>query len=296
MSNYIEWFPPDGVGETIQFTTEYEAPYKLVAVQGLEPVSVQPVAIKSPSQAGETALDLVVPPRVVVVQGLLQAVSMTDLWPLRRALSRSCVAQPVRYNEDMVLGRLRLVRDGQDILELDAVVLSSKFPQPKNNVGVVGFDIEFYSPSPYWREIEDETATMSGSGGFEYPLVFTEEFPGGSVTAEVDNVGDVDAPVVIRLFGEATNPRLTNDTTGEIVQITGSFTSDEYVEVNTGFGVKSVELVTISTGDRVSIFDQLDPDSDLWTLRPGINNLTFDADAIVTGYADVRWRERYAGV
>ena len=296
MANYMEWVPPSGVGDSIMFSTEYAAEFKLVAVSGVEPVGVQPVVIKSPSQAGETALDLIVPSRVVVMQGLIQSTNTIGLWTLRRALSRSVAVQPVRYNEDLVLGRLRLVREGQDILELDCVVRSAKFPQPRNSVGVIGFDIEFYAPSPYWREVDDETATMSGSGGFEFPLVFTEEFPGGSVTAEIDNFGDVDAPVIIRLYGEADNPRLTNETTGEVIQIIGSLTSDEYVEINTGFGTKTVEKVTISTGARVSVFDQLDPDSDLWSLRPGINNILFDADAIVSGYADMRWRERYAGV
>lgn len=306
--NYLEWYPPYD-GDMISFETQYDAPYKLVSLDGIGPVGVRPISIKSPSQAGETALDVLVPPRVVVVQGFVQASSQAALWPLRRALSRACAAQPVRYGETLELGRLRLYRDTYlggayitlpgstpDILELDCRVQSIAMPAGKNNVGITTFDVEFYAPSPYWREVDDTYASMSGSGGFVFPLVFTEEFPGGSVRAEIDNGGDVDAPVILRLFGDSTNPRLTNETSGETIEVVGSFTADEYVEINTGFGQKTVEKVTISTGARANVFGQLDPDSDLWSLRPGVNSVLFDADAIGAGYADLRWRERYAGV
>jgi phage-related protein len=294
MSNSIEWYAPNG--DIIQFTTGRAATYRLQALEGLAPVSLSPISIKSPSQPGETALDMNVPPRVVVVQGILQANSQADLWPVRRALSRACATQPTRYNETLELGRLRILRDEEDPLELDCRVLSAKFPNGPGNVGITAFDIEFYAPNPYWRELEDETTTMSGSGGFEFPLEFTEEFVGGSVTQEITNAGDVDAPVVARIYGACTNPRIINETTDETIEIIGSFLATEYIEINTGFGTKTIELVVIATGVRTNIFSQLNPDSDLWALTPGTNIVSFEADVLTTGYATLAWRERYAGV
>ena len=292
--NSIEWYPPEG--DLIQFTTGRTAPFRLLSVADLEPVNATPVAIKSPSQPGETALDVTIPPRVLVVQGLMQAADMDALWDLRRTLSRACAAQPARHGEDLILGRLRLLRSNGDPLELDARVKSVSFPMPKGSVGVIGFDIEFYAPNPYWREVEDEAIQLTGSGGFEFPLIFTEEFPSYNIEEEIINSGDVDVAIVARLYGACENPRLINVTTGETIEILTTLTADEYIELNTGFGQKTIEKVTISTGARVNAFSSLNPDSDLWSLRPGTNIVTFEADVNTSGRADVYWRERYAGV
>lgn len=295
MSNYIEWSPPDA-GDLVSFTTGRAAPYRLVSASGLDPVSITPITIKSPSQPGETLLDLTVPSRVVVVQGLIQAADMDALWTLRRTLARACAAQPVRYGESISLGTLRFVRSSGQVLELDARVKSASFPMPKSSVGVIGFDIEFYAPNPYWREVADSTQQLSGSGGFEFPLIFTEEFPSNNIEVDIDNAGDVDAPVLIQLYGEAENIRIINETADQTIEIIASLTSDEYVEINTGFGTKTIRKYTISTGDYVNLFSSLNPDSDLWSLRPGVNHIRFEADTNVSGYANIAWRQRYSGI
>ena len=78
-----------------------------------------------------------------------------------------------------------------------------------------------------------------------------------NVVVEVANLGDVDAPVTARLYGDVTTARIRNLTTGEALEITGNIAATEYVEVSTAFGDKRVELVTIATGERTSVMDRI---------------------------------------
>jgi hypothetical protein len=112
----------------------------------------------------------------------------------------------------------------------------------------------------------------------------------------VANDGDVDAPVTARLYGDVTTARIRNLTTGEELEITGHIAAGEYVEVSTAFGDKRVELVVIATGVRTAVMDRINlAKPDFWSLRPGLNLVTFEADVNVSGRAELYWRQRQSG-
>jgi hypothetical protein len=106
MATLVEWFPADGSAPA-RFTTGPEAPLRLMRLEGTEPVTVEAVTIKSPNQPGATAVDVVVPPRVVTLGGLLAAASPAAAWDLRAVLLRSLAQQPTRLGEasHRLLGR-----------------------------------------------------------------------------------------------------------------------------------------------------------------------------------------------
>lgn len=295
MATLVEFFPGAG-GSPVSFTTGNAAPYRILALDGLEPVTVQPVSIKSPNQPGDTAVDVVVPGRVVTLAGLIQAADQAAMWMLRRALIRAMAQQPTRLGQTYSLGRLRVTPDGQPPMELEVLPRSSHIGRPKTVKSLAPFDLEFYAPNPYWRDIQDTQIIFSAAGGFGFAVVFPLSMASNNVQVDIDNSGDVDAPILARVFGDVTVLRVMNLTTGETLEITGNVPATQYVEISTAFGDKRVELVTIATGARTPIMDRINlAKPDFWSLRPGLNTVKFEADVNTSGKAELYYRLRHSG-
>lgn len=299
----VEFFPADG-GSKITLTTGNAAAYRLLMLNGIEPVAVEPQAIKSPSQVGETAVDAVVPPRVVVAQTLIQAASESDMWPLRAALARALVQQPVRRGATIGLGRLRVTADGRGALELDVIPRSAVIERVPGRGFLQMADIEWMAPHPYWREISDSRLLFeSDDGGFEFGLEFPLEMGTLNVEQEVDNQGDVDTSIIARIYGDLDTARMRNLTTGEVIEITGNIPDqasgdlvEPFVEINTAFGQKAITLYN-GDGTSESIMDRLNLEkADFWSLRPGLNVVKFEAETNTSGRAEIFWHQRYSGI
>jgi len=294
MATLIEWFPPSGT--VLAFTTGNAAAYRLMVADGLEPVAVEPLSIKSPNQPGDTAVDVIVPGRVVTLGGLIQAATPAALWTLRQELARSVAQQPTRLGETYALGRLRVTIDGRQPLEVDALPRSTHVPRPTGTKTLAPFDLEFYAPNPYWRDPTDTQVLFTAAGGFAFPITFPLVMPSNNVLVAIDNVGDVDTPIVARLYGDITTARIMNVTTGETLEITGQVVSGKYLEIATGFGLKRVDEVTLADGTRVSAMDRINLSKpDFWALRPGLNSVKFEADLNVSGRAEFYFRFMYSG-
>lgn len=295
MATLVEWFPADG-SALVRFTTGAAAPLRLMRLEGTEPTAVEAVVVKSPNQPGATALDVVVPPRVVTLGGLVQAATPAAAWDLRAGLLRSLVQQPTRLGETYALGRLRVTLDGRAPLELRALPRSSRIERPAGTKALAPFDIEWLAPEPYWRAIADTQVLFTGAGGFSFGVQFPLQMTSNNVDIEIANLGDVDAPITARLYGDVTTARLRNLSTGEELEITGNIGAAEYIEVSTAFGDKRVERVVIATGARTSVMDRINLERpDFWALRPGLNVVTFEAAVNVSGRAELYWRQRHSG-
>lgn len=295
MSTLVEWFP--ATGASVQFTTGATAAFRLFGLEGLMPVSVQPVSVKSPNQPGETAVDVVLPSRVITLSGLIQALTIDEVWTLRSVLSRSLAQQPTRLGEAYALGRLRVTFEGRQPLEVDAIPRSVEVQRPNGIKSIAPFDIEFYSPSPYWKEIADAQIIFTAAGGFGFSVVFPLSMASNNITVDLDNLGDVDAPIKARLYGDITTGRVMNITTGETLEITGNLPATKYWEISTAFGDKRIDEVTIATGARVSVMNKLNLAlPDFWSLRPGVNTVKFEATVNTSGRAELYWRQRYSGI
>ncbi len=290
----VTWYPPDG-GTAIVFDGSPAAPYRLVALNGLGPITGSLLKIRSPGQIGETAVDSIVPVRILTVQLLIMSPDLDSLWAMRNALSRALVSPPARRGTNLELGYLRFDRGSVPPLELRARPVSVAMDQPRNNSGVLAVDIDFECPYPYWKDVADTVLTFAQAGGFQWSVEFPLEMTSNNVEQEVGNLGDVDAPILARLYGDATTVRIINVTTDETLEVTGQVVAGDYIEVSTAFGDKRIELVT-AAGVRTSIMNRLNlAKADFWSLRPGINVVRFEASTNVSGRAEIYWRQRYAG-
>lgn len=61
---------------------------------------------------------------------------------------------------------------------------------------------------------------------------------------EIENEGDTDAPVQIEYVGPAKNPRVTNETTGEFIQVNMEIGEQERLVIDTREGKETVNLIT----------------------------------------------------
>ena len=295
----MEYFSPNGEGPIL---FGYDPPYGLVRFDGLGDTRANPVTSRGPSQRGSTLRDVEVTERVISITVSVQAVDGRDItyWRLRSALDRALVIEPGSFGNPPAMGLLRFYKDGgEPPLELPCV------PRNSPQYGTAGpywvdADIEFVAPYPFPRETQDRVFNVAGSGGFEFPIEMTSvgfEMPSYNITVPVQNTGDVRAPVLVRFYGDVTNPVLYNDTTGEHIDYIGQILASEYLEINTEYGNKYAEKVVIATGVRTNVMGNINwVVSKFWSLQRGTNNVRFAASVNAGGYGNVYWRQRYGGM
>lgn len=258
-----------------------DAVVKLLQLFGIGPLDTKGITSKGPGQVGESALDVIVPPRSINAHAMVQTLEWADFWDAERAISRAMVSIPVRYGESLDLGRLLFERDGESDLEIYAMPRSAALEVVKGSKRGI-LDAEWECPYPYFQETAD---TDSAEIDVDDSLT-------------VANPGDVDAPYLARIYGPATEVTLTNLTTGQVFTVTVALADDtEWLEVNTTPGDKYIRKHTSPTAWDNAIAGLSTTDFQLWQLRPGNNSVKLEAvgDTADT-HAVVSYRPRYAAL
>ena len=120
---------------------------------------------------------------------------------------------------------------------------SVEFNDRKNNHDTA--TISFYCQDPYWLDEKGQDIDIkSVKGGLEFPLNLSTHFAIVSFYKEIENQGDEEAPVKIEYVGPATNPRVTNETTGEYIQVNMDIGEKEKLVIDTREGKETVNLIT----------------------------------------------------
>jgi hypothetical protein len=161
---------------------------------------------------------------------------------------------------------------------------------------MVSLNLQWVAPDGV---VEDETATVAiadpsaDAFGRSYPLVPSRSYlltsaPAGAATCR--NAGNVATYPLIRLYGEATNPKIRNLTTGATLGFLMSVGDGEWLEIDTR--ERTVRLNGISSQSR---YDRLDVLDSTWlTLQPGVNHLWYTCDTSgVNARAEIIYRSTY---
>lgn len=293
MTLRMEYVAPDGT--IIAFTDEADAPYFLLDTDGLLSSRITPYTAMSPGQYGETLADVSVAARRVALSVWITAGTESLAWQYRAQLAAALLVLPAAVGAQVEHGILRVYRPGLPVVEADAVPEDS--PQDKV-IGPQAFqsDIQFYLPNPFWRDIEDRSDVLTPAGSLTFPVTMPLEFPSTDTQVEAYNAGTVATSVIMRIYGGVDTPRMSNDTTGETIELDTVIADGDYAEIDTAFGNKSVTLHA-ADGTVTSIMDKVTlSKSDFWLLRPGTQTITFTGNNVTTGYAEIVWRQRYAGI
>jgi hypothetical protein len=296
---WVEYFPPNG-DDVLTFA--YEPPYIIEAFDGLGDNRAAPITTRGPAQRGTTLRDVSVSERVVplTIMVMIDGGTVAQLEAAKAALRRALVVEPGGFGSPPALGLLRFHRDDDslDVLELEALPRESPQFTRTNRVNWAEADIEFVAPYPYPRETMDRVFNVAGEGGFEFPVEFVAggwEMPSFNVEVDIDNGGDVRAPIMAAIWGDVTDPVLYNDTTGEQIRYVGNIPAGERLEINTDYGQISAELVDADEVRANAMGDIDHSVTSFWSLRPGVNTVRFGASINNGGFANVYWRQRFVG-
>ncbi|MCY9765182.1 phage distal tail protein [Paenibacillus alvei] len=159
------------------------------------------------------------------------------------------------------------------------------------------FNVSFLCPDPFLLdEFEESQVIATWIGGMTFPLVLPTIFAeSGPKTINIVNNGDVDTPIRCEFRGPAGNPRLTNRTTGEYIQINRRLLASDKLIVTTEFGNKRVE-VEDAASNRTNVLYWIDYGSSFWWLRVGDNIVSYTSDdEVEPASVIISYRNRYNG-
>lgn len=143
--------------------------------------------------------------------------------------------------------------------------------------------LSFEANNPFWYEDKTITQTFQQAVPlFEFPFEMSDaapvEFGTLIPTKLVENEGQVEAPVMIKIIGSCINPIIENVTTGEMIRFkTLTMDSDDVLEIDTTFGQKKVILNEVE-----NVFNRLDFSSTFFNLKIGENEIDFRDDTLIT--------------
>jgi len=242
---------------------------------------------KAPNQDGATYLDTLLEPRSMTFEVIIRADTQTELFEYRRKLARV-------FNPKLGLGRLVYQYYGGEKEIAAAVELAPVFPSDRDSSGPT-FQKSLFTvicPSPFWLDTFTESEEMAAwLGYFKFPLRFPTRMGAQGSVRTLNNIGDVEAPVIIEFNGPAVNPKVVNLTTGEFVRVKRTLAEGDKLTIDTTFGRKRVEI------NGLNAFNWIDLESTFWQLRPGYNVVEYTADSgQENATVQIKWRNRYSGV
>lgn len=276
-------------GESI--TLGNEAPFYLELIDGVSEVPVTSHSQKAPKQDGSTYLGNMLEGRAISIEGMI----ITRNTPKKVLECRRKMQRVLNPRLGEVTISYHYGEKANEVKEIKGIVETTPvFPSGDGNKGLYyqKYLINLYCHNPFWFDSYLESSEMSYiMGGLKFRLVLPTCFSNRGFQKRAINQGDVSTPIIIEFKGPATNPSVTNETTGEFIKVDRELSANDVLEVSTSFGEKYVRI----NGENA--FHYIDLDSVFWSLLPDENILSYKSnnDSINTRVR-VKWRNRYIGL
>lgn len=248
--------------------------FKLLDIKGLSELQIDVQSEKSPFQNGSTHLASLLDERDIEIKIAVISRSEQDFVDKKMLLSK--VLSPFKNPLRIIYSK------GEYERELEAYISSypALIAKYKNRSHYV-FDL--IATKPEWKDIRMNVSNLIKIAplfGFELELVDggieMGTYMDGNVV--VDNKGDVSTPLRFEILGPVTTPRITNQTTGEFIELDLPLLAGEKMIITTDFGNKRADKVD-DAGNITSAFQYLNIESTFFQLIPGPNQIAFDAAA-----------------
>jgi hypothetical protein len=280
----------NSVGQSVVLS--HRNPYLLTAIDGTGAMDVDTQLQKSPFQDGKTYVDNALEPREITLEVAILADDNESIFDLRKTLSQ--VFNPklgegvLRYEYDVYVKEITAVVDKPPVYPSGSSNRMEKFQKAM---------VTLICPSPFWLDIADVSEPLiAWLGKLQYPLTFPTEFGAQGDSRVLSNEGDVSTPLLIEFRGPATNPIVTNKTTGEFIKVNRDLTATDRLVIDTAFGRKRVEIVA-DNGTKTNVFNWIDLNSTFFQLVTGDNEIEYNADSGKdTAVVTISWRNRYVGI
>lgn len=261
-------------------------PYILQKLEGLGVPDNTTERLKSPNQDGTSYVQTLLESRFLELKFAAFNQNQSDLFTLREYINK--VMNP-KYLLEILYEYPGGTKRITGHLEGELTFIKSddrKFQE---------MELSIECNDPYWKDETSSRATLTlEEPAFIFPLVFNPSIKFGVIankTVVIENNGHVDSPVLMKFLGPATNPIITNETTGEFIKVDKTLLVNEMLEINTAFGNKSVmfgeyeEFINDQgntdyrfVGTPENAFGFINPNSTFFQLNIGPNTITFDDD------------------
>lgn len=247
-------------------------------------------------QDGSNAEDALLDNRVIKVDVTIRTKSREKLYELKRRIYR--IINPKTYNKNTNKRGELLLYYTNDYKKYriyarveDSVDFNARFMNHDKAT------ISFLCVDPYWLDEEGiDIDIKSVRGGLKFGLELPTIFATVTFYKEIENVGDVEVPVQIEYIGPALNPRITNETTGEYIQVNMEIGENERLVIDTREGKETVNLIT--PHEIKDVYNEIDLNSTFFNLIVGKNLIKYSSDA-ETSKDSVRiidYSNKYVGV
>jgi phage-related protein len=154
--------------------------------------------------------------------------------------------------------------------------------------------VVFRAFDPFWQDTVDTAHSFATTAPVNFFPFFPLRLSAGAVLsgASIFNGGDVEAWPTWVINGPATSIVLTNDTTGDVIDLDVSLTAGQSLTIDTRPGIK-----TVKKNDGTNLYPGLSLASRLWSLPPGTVAVSIQVGgATSTSTVTLRYRCRYLGV
>lgn len=228
------------------------------------------------SQDGENAEDALLDPRNIKVDITIRTKTREKLYELKRRIYR--IINPKTYNKNTKKRGELLLYYTNDYKKYriyarveDPIDFNSRFMNHDKAT------ISFLCVDPYFLDADGiDIDIKSVRGGLIFPLALPNHFSLVTFYKEIENLGDVDAPIEIEYTGPASNPRITNETTGEYIQVNMEIGEKEKLVINTAEGKETVNLIT--PHETRDVYNNIDLNSTFFKLIVGKNLIKYSSD------------------
>jgi len=276
---------------------QYDHPYWLSNLVGLDTVPVTPIYRKGYRQNGQTRVDTIREAKPISFNVTPMADTMMETYIMRRNLIAALlpgIDYDCEYENDYA--HMKFVAE---------VAVPPAFESNQAKIGAKKTcTVSMLLNDPYLYAMDEIVTEMQiETPEFYFPLVIPEDgFIVSSLSNKqvtINNPGDVATPVRIVFLGGSTNPSIENLTTGEIIKVNREIEATDTLEITTAYGNKRVWIYD-AEGNKTNASNYIDTSLSnhaYWSLVPGDNELAYDADSGAdSAQVYIYWTPRYSGV
>ena len=270
----------NSLGNTLTF--DYTGEYILTGFTGMNAAEVLPATATGYKQNGQTLNDVVLGIRVITLNILL----FGNRYEKKRNLDRL-------FNPLFGEGTLVYTNDYQSKM---IKCIPTITPQIKSREGCLFVvEVELTAHNPFFLDVAENVMKMDDyTGGLTFPLAGAMKFAEKGDLSRINNTGDYLTPIRAEFRGDAINPVLKNETTGEFIKVNTTLELGEKLWIDTTYGNKTVQKEA-ADGTLTSAYNLIDINTSFFQLPLGESTLSFSSDG---GQPEVYlyWRNRYLGV
>lgn len=161
------------------------------------------------------------------------------------------------------------------------------------------FQITIHCPDPIIYDGGDGIASDSAwfeqtfykeqPGGFNIEYQVPVQWVAGQMATNIENLGTVAAYPIITLSGKFTNPKITNLTTNEFIELERTTTVSDTIVINMKERIITLNGVSIASSRTI--------DSSWWTLAQGNNKIVLETDdSSDNNFGTIKYKVGYLGV